>query len=107
MSTTCLAPTNNALINIGNENGSVAVGLEADMLKSRTFAIPYENGEFNAANCFYPKALNATVNPIVKKFFNMKNEAIIKRYVQLNPGVDAQALRDKLEYTTKYFKWAG
>ena len=102
MSTTCLVPTN-ALINLGNENGSDA----ADMLKNRTFAIPYENGEFNAANCFYPKALNATINPIVKKFFNMKSEAIIKRYVQLNPGVDAQALRDKLEYTTKYFKWAG
>ena len=73
----------------------------------KNFAIPYMSVEFIAENCFNPKALNTTISPIVKKFFNMNTEAIIKRYAQLNPNLDTAVLRSQLEYKTKHFKWAG
>ena len=71
------------------------------------FAHLFNPGEFQPEKCFYPKALNATIHPIVKKFFNMKNELIINRYTKLNPTVDADVLKQMLEYKPKHFKWAG
>ena len=83
---------------------------EANIVDTETrhcFADSFNAGEFQSEKCFYPKALNATIHPIVKKFFNMKNELIINRYAQLNPTVDAQVLKQMFEYKSKNFKWAG
>ena len=72
-----------------------------------TCALAYQPGDFEPKNSFYPKALNATIHPIVKKFFSMKNTLIMKRYAQLNPLVDSHVLQQMLEYKPKHFKWAG
>ena len=106
MSTTCVVSNTSSLISLADNAKTIEEAAIATC-GQKAFAIPYMSGEFNAENCFYPKALNTSISPIVKKFFNMKSEAIIKRYAQLNPSVDTAVLRSQLEYKTKHFKWAG
>jgi hypothetical protein len=64
-------------------------------------------GEFEAHNHWYPKALNATIHPMVSFFLNLEQERIITRYCHLHPRVKPDALRKLLNYTCKHFLWAG
>ncbi len=64
-------------------------------------------GEFEASNHWYPKALNATIHPMVNFFLFLGQERIINRYCHLHPTVDAGALKDILNYRCKHFFWAG
>ncbi|HMO39779.1 MAG TPA: hypothetical protein PKC76_00090 [Saprospiraceae bacterium] len=64
-------------------------------------------GEFEAHRHWYPKALNATIHPMVNFFLNLEQERVISRYCHLHPKVGAQALRDLLNYECKYFAWGG
>lgn len=56
---------------------------------------------------WYPKALNATIHPMVNFFLNLSKERIINRYCHLNPRVDRKALEELLNYRCKYFGWSG
>jgi hypothetical protein len=77
------------------------------MPEKKTSAREIKPGEFEAHNHWYPKALNATIHPMVSFFLNLEQERIVQRYCHLHPMVDAKALRDLLTYECKYFHWAG
>ena len=64
-------------------------------------------GEFEAHNHWYPKALNATIHPMINFFLNLDQERIITRYCHMHPIVDGDRLREILNYQIKYFHWAG
>ncbi len=64
-------------------------------------------GDFEAHEHWYPKALNATIHPMISFFLNLDKERIISRYCHLHPAVKADKLREILEYRPKYFLWAG
>ncbi|MBR9922219.1 MAG: hypothetical protein GYB31_15375 [Bacteroidetes bacterium] len=64
-------------------------------------------GEFEPENHWYPKALNATIHPLVNFFMHLSKDRIIKRYCHLHPKVRPQILEEVLTYQPKYFRWAG
>lgn len=64
-------------------------------------------GSFEAERHFYPRVLNAQIHPLVRFFLNLDNERIVRRYVHLNPRVEADALRAILATEPKHFRWAG
>ncbi len=63
--------------------------------------------EFEAHNHWYPKALNATIHPMINFFLNLDKERLITRYCHMHPKVDKGKLREILNYKSKYFLWAG
>lgn len=64
-------------------------------------------GSFEAHHHWYPKALNATIHPMVNFFLNLEQNRIITRYCHLHPGVRPKDLEEILNYQPKYFLWAG
>lgn len=64
-------------------------------------------GEFENHKYWFPKALNATIHPMIHFFMNLEQNRIINRYCHLHPKVNAVALREILMYKPKYFLWAG
>ncbi len=63
--------------------------------------------EFEAHKHWYPKALNATIHPMVNFFMNLDRERIVTRYCHMHPTVNAAKLREILNYRAKYFLWGG
>lgn len=90
-------------------SSSLASSTNSSPIKSNkyTCALQIDRGCFKRENHFYAKVLNSKIHPVVASFYNMTNEAIIKRYKQLNQHVNADVLREYLNYKPKYFKWAG
>ncbi len=70
-------------------------------------AVCVQPGNFEPHNHWYPKALNATIHPMISFFLNLDTERIISRYVHLNPIVNTDKLREILQYKPKYFLWGG
>lgn len=64
-------------------------------------------GSFTSENHWYPKALNATIHPMVSFFLNLSKERIITRYCHLHPMVNRDKLDEILSYRCKYFLWSG
>lgn len=64
-------------------------------------------GNFEGSNHWYPKALNATIHPMVNFFLNLSKERIITRYCHLHPMVDRRKLLEILDYQCTYFLWGG
>ncbi|KAJ3315911.1 hypothetical protein HDV04_000118 [Boothiomyces sp. JEL0838] len=64
-------------------------------------------GDFEAERHFYPRVLNANIHPLVSSFFSLGNERILARYTHLNPQVNPETLKSLLNYSPKYFHWAG
>lgn len=64
-------------------------------------------GEFEAHQHWYPKALNATIHPMINFFLSLNQDRVINRYCHLHPKVKPEKLRALLEYKSKYFLWAG
>ena len=64
-------------------------------------------GTFKAHEHWYPKALNATIHPMVNFFLNLDEERVISRYCHLHPVVKPEELRSLLNYETRHFLWAG
>ncbi|AXG70174.1 hypothetical protein KORDIASMS9_02413 [Kordia sp. SMS9] len=63
--------------------------------------------DFEPTDHWYPKALNATIHPMVKFFFNLDRDLIVTRYCHLHPTVSSDKLREILNYRCKYFQWGG
>ncbi len=63
--------------------------------------------EFEAHDHWYPKALNATIHPMINFFLNLEQERIITRYCHLHPTVNGEKLREVLNHKAKHFLWAG
>lgn len=64
-------------------------------------------GSFSAEAHWYPKALNATIHPLVSFFLNLSTERIVTRYCHLNPKANEVKLRELLEYECRHFLWSG
>ena len=64
-------------------------------------------GSFEAHQHWYPKALNATIHPMISFFLSLEQERIISRYCHLQPSVDPDKLREVLNHRAKYFLWSG
>ena len=64
-------------------------------------------GHFEPAQHYYPKALNATIHPLVSFFLNLGTERIITRYCHLHPRVRPEALREVLNHRCRHFLWGG
>lgn len=71
-----------------------------------TVSCVYPNS-FEADKHWYPKAINATIHPMMSFFLNLSKERIISRYCHLRPMVKYEVLNDLLSYRPKYFQWAG
>ncbi len=63
--------------------------------------------EFEPHKHWYPKALNATIHPMISFFLNLETERIISRYCHLHPSVDRHKLTEILRTKCKYFIWGG
>jgi len=73
---------------------------------TKTIEIIYP-GSFESQNHWYPKALNATIHPMVNFFLNLDKERIINRYCHLHPKVDKNKLEEIMNYQCKHFLWCG
>jgi hypothetical protein len=74
---------------------------------TKRYARVYLPDSFEQENHFYQKAINAPLHSIVSNFVNLGNDRIVSRYCHLNPKVDANKLKELLQYKPKYFKWSG
>ncbi len=63
--------------------------------------------QFEPSEHWYPKALNATIHPMINFFLNLSQERVITRYCHMHPTVDKVKLREVLNHRSKYFLWAG
>ena len=64
-------------------------------------------GSFESHLHWYPKALNATIHPMVNFFLNLGQDRIINRYCHLHPTVKAEKLGELLNTQCRFFRWAG
>ena len=64
-------------------------------------------GSFDPENHWYPRALNATIHPLVGYFMNLAPEKIINRYCHLNPRVDGDKLAELMKFKPRFFMHAG
>lgn len=71
------------------------------------YARRIQKGSFEPEAHWYPKALNATIHPMVHFFMNLDTARIIRRYCHLHPKVDYKSLEKILNTPLRYFKWAG
>jgi len=62
---------------------------------------------FDVHECFYPRAVNSNLHPLVASFLSLGNERIIQRYCHLNPAVSPATLRKLLSTPPRYFRWSG
>lgn len=62
---------------------------------------------FKNESHWYPKALNATIHPMVNFFLNLNKTRIVSRYCHMHPLVDKEKLTELLSYQCKYFLWSG
>lgn len=76
-------------------------------MTTATVAKTIRPGEFENHHHWYPKALNATIHPMVSFFLSLDQDRVIKRYCHLHPTVDADALRELLNFNCKHFLWGG
>jgi len=76
------------------------------MLHQKTIRV-IQPDEFEAHEHWYPKALNATIHPMINFFLNLEQERIITRYCHMHPTVNGDKLREVLNHKSKYFLWAG
>lgn len=65
-------------------------------MKTKTEVVLH--GTFNGENHWYPKALHATIHPMVNFFLNLSKDRIINRYCHLNPMVSRGKFIAVLEY---------
>lgn len=76
-------------------------------LKNLSKATIVNPGEFEAHRHWYPKALNATIHPMINFFLNLSQERIISRYCHMHPTVNRGKLQEILKYKAKHFLWGG
>ncbi len=68
---------------------------------------PVLPGNFDPVNHYYPRVLNAQLNPLVRHFCTMTLERIALRYCHLNPHVQYDYLLSVLKQPGQHLRWAG
>jgi len=78
------------------------------MLKQQKLvSVLVQPDEFEGHDHWYPKALNATIHPMIHFFLNLEKDRIVTRYCHLHPMVKPEALNEILSYQTRFFHWGG
>lgn len=77
------------------------------MSKTQASVKVFQPGDFEAHQHWYPKALNATIHPMVNFFLNLDRDRIINRYCHLHPMVRPERLKAILSHRSRYFQWGG
>ena len=62
-----------------------------------------EPGSFENHRHWYPKALNATIHPLINFFLNLDDQLIIDRYCHLHPKVKAAQLKEVIKYQPSHY----
>lgn len=62
---------------------------------------------FEVEKHYYPKVLNAQINPLIRHFIHMSNDRIAQRYSHLNPHVSPSDILEILGKPCKNMPWAG
>jgi hypothetical protein len=75
-------------------------------MSQRSIAV-VEPGTFEPERHFYTRVLNAQIHSMVRFFFSLSNDRIVRRYCHLNPTVDADRLAELLGARPHMFRWAG
>lgn len=86
--------------------GDASANIKASKGKTGTVKVVRE-GDFEAETHFYPRVLNSTIHPLVSAFFSLGNERFLARYLHLNPQVNPETLKSMLDYSPRFFQWAG
>ncbi len=73
-------------------------------MSKTTLVLP---NDFEPHNHWYPKALNATIHPMISFFLNLEQERIITRYCHMHPTVNRDKLSEVLQHRCKHFVWGG
>lgn len=66
-----------------------------------------EPGQFEPANHFYDKALNAQMHSMVSYFLSLSQQQMVERYIHMNPKVSYDKLESILKQPTRHFFWGG
>ncbi len=69
--------------------------------------ISVEPGSFDIDVHYYREPQQSELHPTVRKFVNMTDKEMVKRYAQLHPKVNKRMLMELLHYKPKHFYWAG
>lgn len=77
------------------------------MSKPKASMKVFQPGDFEAHQHWYPKALNATIHPMVNFFLNLDQDRIINRYCHLHPMVRPDKLKSLLSHKARHFHWGG
>ncbi len=77
------------------------------MKNENSFASIVHPDSFEAHQHWYPKAFNATIHPMISFFLNLHQDRIVTRYCHMHPTVNAEKLKEILDYKPRYFRWAG
>lgn len=64
-------------------------------------------GNFEGYKHWYPKALNATIHPMIAFFLQLEQDRIISRYCHMHPRVNPEKLREILNHRCRHFIWSG
>lgn len=64
-------------------------------------------GDFSPEKHWYPKALNATIHPMVNFFLNLDRNRMVLRYCHLHPKVKPEVLNRILTTPVPNFRWSG
>ncbi|MTI33222.1 hypothetical protein [Xanthovirga aplysinae] len=67
----------------------------------------FKPGEFKPEDHWYPRALNATIHPLMRFFLKISQERMVSRYCHLHPMVNRKFLTELLQYKPKYLWWSG
>ncbi len=67
----------------------------------------FSPNEFEPHEHWYPKALNATIHPMISFFLSLDQDRIVTRYCHMHPTVNKEKLKEILNHRAKYFLWAG
>lgn len=90
-------------------NGSI--NIDAEAIKKRNDHLPfriYGPGEFEPADHYYPRALNSTIHPTVRKFLSLSNKQMIKRYCHTHADINKEPLLRMIEeFKPKQMIWCG
>lgn len=64
-------------------------------------------GSFEGYKHWYPKALNATIHPMIAFFLQLEQDRIISRYCHMHPRVNPDTLREVMNHRCRHFIWSG
>ncbi|MCB9915068.1 MAG: hypothetical protein H6828_07955 [Planctomycetes bacterium] len=76
-------------------------------MTSTTQVETLQPGHFDPERHYYPRALNASLHPLVASFLRMSTARMVSRYCHLHPSTDRATLEEVLGTAPKHLHWSG